>query len=156
MWPNPTAGICQCQSLLSYALWNVKTRVIVSKNNGTQSWRLLSFLLLRLSFFLITFYLSFSIYFAVTHPHSALLVVDNWTVVEDLISRRHRLLSFCFVFVIFSPRIPCLAVRFLLSQLFICLKNRLNVIQHQPLNLQKDGITKLKKQGNVVCRPTCV
>lgn len=48
------------------------------------------------------------IYFALLHPHSALLVVDNWTVVDGLISRSVSFHLFRFVFFLSNFLSGCL------------------------------------------------
>ena len=45
---------CYSYRIYSYALWDVKIFIVVLKNNGIRSWRLLSFLLLSFSPFLIS------------------------------------------------------------------------------------------------------
>jgi hypothetical protein len=134
---------CHCRRLLYHAQQDVKMLIIVWKSNGTQSWRLLSFLFLRFSLSLpYSMFVPF-LYFALIYPHSALLVVDNWSVVDDLISRREAYSFICFVFVIFFPP------NFLCGGLFFhsCSsgpKKKLFELPfsiNQPFRLQEDEIT---------------
>lgn len=102
---------CHCRRFLYCAQQDVKMHVIVWKPNGTQSWRLLSFLLLRFSLSPLPYpmFVPF-LYFALIHPHSSLLAVDNWSVVDDLMSRRPAYSSFVLFSLYFSPLISCVAV----------------------------------------------